>query len=228
MIRSNLSVTQLIGNFSREVITQWSRTFSNYKMWVVLAGTALSMVPIIIFIVPYLHFIENRKGFALNDAVLNLLPVAELSKLIFFILYVTAMLVVFFCLKRPILLLQGIQMFIVLQYLRNICLFLTPLEAPVDIVPLQDPILEYFAYSNQPYLKDLFFSGHTASMVVFAILCWSNTFLRRLILILTVVMAYLLLVQHCHYTIDIFGGVVAALGVSRLVRFFWHKVDHSL
>jgi len=76
----------------------------------------------------------------------------------------------------------------------------------VGLVGLVDPVSNFF-YGEKFVTKDLFFSGHT-SMVFLLYLCLSGRKEKRLGLIATAAVAFLLLVQHVHYTLDVVGALV--------------------
>jgi membrane-associated phospholipid phosphatase len=57
--------------------------------------------------------------------------------------------------------------------------------------------------------KDLFFSGHTSSVFLLFLTIPGRTD-KRLALLATAVVAFLLLVQHVHYTLDVLGGLLFA------------------
>lgn len=79
---------------------------------------------------------------------------------------------------------------------------LVPLEPPVDIIPLQDDFLSGTFYDGRVLLKDLFFSGHTASIAVLAFLIQDKKW-SRMILTMSIIVGSMLIMQHVHYTIDV-------------------------
>ena len=106
--------------------------------------------------------------------------------------------------------------------------WLTPLEAPEGFVPLRDPVLdillrilegaggcgaEHRKRQRALPTRDLFFSGHTATMW----LCffsvsegeWSQL-IRFLLFGLAVVVSVCLVLQRIHYSVDVVVGVVIA------------------
>jgi hypothetical protein len=58
--------------------------------------------------------------------------------------------------------------------------------------------------------KDLFFSGHTATMVFVCVFLKRNIE-KKIALILSVLLVILLLIQHIHYTIDVIGAIAFTL-----------------
>jgi membrane-associated phospholipid phosphatase len=98
--------------------------------------------------------------------------------------------------------------FIILSLFRVATIALVPLNAPAGLIGLVDPFSNFF-YGDKFVTKDLFFSGHTSS-VFLQYLCLQGKMDKRLALMATVVVGFLLLVQHVHYTMDVLGGFVFA------------------
>jgi PAP2 superfamily C-terminal len=110
----------------------------------------------------------------------------------------------------------AIEAYDVLLVARAACMFLTPLDPPLGIIPLRDPIVEDLG-AGIHLTRDLFFSGHTATL---ALLAWivPGRRMRVLLTAATVVVACLLLLQHVHYTVDVLVAPFCAYGCQRLVR----------
>lgn len=219
---------QFVDKYISDAGKVWQWELQKKKFRLTMLMSFVSIIPLLFYLNPFLEYIECRPGFNLADHVLNWLPSMDLSNLIFFILYSSAFVTIVYCLRSPWLLLKGIHALILLQYFRNICLYATPLEAPENIYALQDPLLETIAYSDKANLKDLFFSGHTATIFIFMLLTWNSPGLRVIFGIMTIIMAILLLIQHCHYTVDIIGGVVFAYLSFKWVAWFWMKIQLPL
>ncbi len=214
--------------YKNQVLITWSEVIKIKAFRQLLWFTLLMIIPLLVYLNSFLEFIEQRPGCDLNDPVLKCIPSADISWFIFFVLYSSSLFMILYCLKQPWLLIRGFHVLIILQYLRNICLYLTPLNAPPDIFPLHDPFLDAIAYNDQSKLKDLFFSGHTATIFIFTLLIWNRPVLKYIFGTITVLMAGLLLVQHCHYTIDIIGGIACAYLSFGLVRRIWREMGLNL
>jgi hypothetical protein len=89
-------------------------------------------------------------------------------------------------------------------FMRMCTLFVFPLEPSKVIIPLSDPLIDQLFYNNNIITKDLFFSGHVATLFLF-VLAVPNP-LKYVFIVITLLVAILILIQHVHYTIDILGA----------------------
>jgi membrane-associated phospholipid phosphatase len=96
--------------------------------------------------------------------------------------------------------------YILVSLSRMLTINLFPLNPPVGLIPLIDPISNAF-YGKTYITKDLFYSGHTSSIFLI-FLCLRRRWDRLFTLIGTLLVGFLLLVQHVHYTIDVLGAFV--------------------
>lgn len=175
----------------------------NYKLESVFTF-ALSFA-IIYFMPEFFQRIQLRSGSILNDPVLNYIPPFDVSGYIFFILYSSAFVTLGYLLYFPRTLLWGIQAYCILTLMRALTVYFIPLDPNPSLVPLTDPILNEAFYRGQAVTKDLFFSGHTATMFIMA-LVMPNRRIKLLLILGTVVLGALILVQHIHYTYDVFAA----------------------
>jgi hypothetical protein len=168
-----------------------------------------------------IHFIaefEKRQGMRLNDFVLNMLPPIDLSTPIFLITYSTVFFVLIELLSAPDRLAKGLQMFALLSFLRTLTIYLVPLEAPADIIFLNDPFANILLHQpDLKVVKDLFFSGHTATIALMFFLT-KIKWIRIYCGIALIVSPAFILLQHVHYTIDIIAAIPAAYFCYRLVN----------
>ena len=88
---------------------------------------------------------------------------------------------------------------------RIIAMYLVPLDPPAKMISLIDPFVEYFG-TGQTLTKDLFFSGHTATLFILFIVS-EKGFYKTLFLVSTLLVAFSVLLQHVHYTIDVFAAL---------------------
>tara|TARA_Y100001968_G_scaffold267675_1_gene257700 strand:+ start:99 stop:551 length:453 start_codon:yes stop_codon:yes gene_type:complete len=91
------------------------------------------------------------------------------------------------------------------------------------MIQLADPILNNIIYHANEFLPDqpiythhdLFFSGHTAKCLL-ASLLYKNKKVRIFFITLTCIMATFLLLQHVHYSIDIFFAPIVSFAAIYL------------
>jgi membrane-associated phospholipid phosphatase len=101
---------------------------------------------------------------------------------------------------------------------RAIAMYITPFEAPVTLLPLNDPFVQLFGQGNI-LEKDLFFSGHTATLFLLFLLM-EKRILKVAFLIFTLVVGISVILQHVHYSIDVFAAPFFAYTSYRIVLFF--------
>jgi hypothetical protein len=148
------------------------------------------------------QWIEQRPGFSLEDPLLEVLPATDLSVVIFSLLYLFIVFGIIKLIREPEKFLFALQAFLHVTILRFTTLALTPLESPPGLKILRDPFIEILFY-QQPVTKDLFFSGHTATLVLLYLLFRSTPVLRWVYLVGAITVSLLILIQHAHYTIDV-------------------------
>lgn len=173
----------------------------------------------------YFKNIQNREGIVLSDIVLENIPALDVSTPIFTIIYGTLIYMLCNIFTKPKLLLLFTHTFVIETILRMSTIYLFPLNPPSNLVFLHDTFAELAIYGNtEPITKDLFFSGHTSTMIMIWLFVekpWEKT----LATIAAIVLACLLLIQHVHYTIDVLGAVfftVLSYYIARyILQFKW-------
>ena len=190
----------------------WSQPLFRIKFIVVW----LLIFPLLTVFHVFFAFIEKREGIELSDWLLEQLPVHNVSLPVFLFIWGAALLAIIRCIKSPQILLLLLWSYLLVSLSRMLCIWLVPLNAPPHLIPLVDPLTNFF-YGKQYVTKDLFFSGHTSS--VFIIFLGLEKKRDKIFTLLSAVcVAILLLVQHVHYTIDILAAPVAAYLCYKLAR----------
>lgn len=153
-------------------------------------------------------YIEHRTGIQLADPFLHLIPRFDFSVAIFMLLYTALSITILTHLNRPHIILRIIEMHLWVAVVRQLCILLIALEPPVGIIVLRDVFLENTVYPRQsPLTKDLFFSGHVASVWLY-FLCAEHPILKRFLLLATVLMSFMILSMRVHYTYDVYGAIL--------------------
>jgi PAP2 superfamily C-terminal len=182
-----------------------------------MAIGGLVLVCLLLSIWPaYLARIEARDGVQLNDFVLDSLPVYDASLAVFISLWSAALLLIYRVQRSPAIYLRFIWGYALLFITRIISIGLTPLDPPDGLIELRDPLSNYF-YGATFITKDLFFSGHTASICLMAF-CLIHPRDRWLVFFGTAVVGIGVLLLRIHYTADVIAAPFFAYGVYRLAK----------
>lgn len=161
----------------------------------------------------FFSFVQSRNGIPINDFVLNALPARDVSGYIFLVLYPASFFLFWRIKSNSTMCITFLWGYIFLCLIRMLTISLIPLDAPKHLMHLSDPFSIIF-YGTNMITKDLFFSGHTASLCLIG-LCLENKREKIIVFISAAILAVLLLIQHVHYTAD----VIAAPFFSYL---FWY------
>lgn len=182
----------------------WRRALQEWLfMKRVLTGIVAIFLVLAIFPL-FFQYIEKREGVVLHDVLLQYLPPVDASVPIFILIWGMLFLFVVRAVKNPALLLTFTYCYLVLCLTRIVTITLVPLDPPPGLIPLADPISN-ICYGYKFVTKDLFFSGHTATMFLLY-LCFDKKRDRQIALIVTLLVGTLVLVQHVHYTYDVLAA----------------------
>ncbi len=176
----------------------WSK--SRFKKQLILGSVVL--IVILIFFSSFLTRIEQREGRVINDWLLNNIPSIDLSIPIFTIIWSCALLLIWQSSKNPAIFLTYLWGFIFLMLSRMVTISLVPLNPPNHLIPLLDPLINKTFYDGVFITKDLFYSGHTASILLMSF-CLKNNVHKKITLVAAISIGIMVLLQHIHYTIDV-------------------------
>jgi hypothetical protein len=202
----------------------WTAALHNSKFRIHLALSILGLAAFALSLPYYFnHILLNKPGVQLYDSVLFLFTPKDWSTEIFVALYCCAALSVILNIKNPKTILLGTQIYVVVNFMRMISLYLFTLEAPQGIIPLNDPFLTHIAYGQPVYVKDLFFSGHITTLFLL-FLVEDHHLLKWILLFATITVAVMLAWQRVHYTIDMLAAPLVTWLVFRFFRWFNQQV----
>ena len=177
---------------------------------------SIVLLPVIVYgFSLFLGWVEQRDGLEIDDPVLSLFQPVDISALIFAVTYLPVIAGIIYAARDPWLLLRTLYAYSILLLLRTITIYCVPLDPPADIIPLRDPVLELTAYSGKAIVKDLFFSGHTATHFMFFLLA-KHKGVGMFFLMCTFLVGVLVLAQHVHYTVDVLAAPAFAWMAVRL------------
>jgi membrane-associated phospholipid phosphatase len=114
-----------------------------------------------------------------------------------------------------------LQAYSLLGVIRMAAMYIIPLNPPPDMIPLNDPFVEYFG-TGRLLTKDLFFSGHTATLFLLFLTVQSKK-LKILFLTCTIALGLSVLLQHVHYSIDVLAAPFFTYTCFHIILFFHKK-----
>ena len=165
-------------------------------------------------------WVEQRPGAVLADPVLALLAPRDVTWPIFTLIYAGLLLAVIRLVRTPVRLVLGVQAYVVMALLRIAVMWATPLDPPPGMIVLDDPLVQGFGGASHPLTRDLFFSGHTSTMFLL-FLAVPGRAARAFFLACTASVAFLVLVQHVHYAVDVLAAPPFAYAAWRIARKTW-------
>ena len=193
----------------------WKDFLSDKKNKVELVVSLILLALVLTGLARFVNFVEYRPGVAFSDPVLDLFNPIDMTWLTFGFIYIALVIAVASLINNPRQLLFALQLYTLMAFVRIIAMFLLPLEPPEKMILLKDPFVEFFG-SGQTLTKDLFFSGHTATLFILFLVS-KNKIIKTLFLISTILVAIFVLLQHVHYTIDVFAAVYFTYACYKLL-----------
>jgi membrane-associated phospholipid phosphatase len=199
----------------------WKQALSDKKLRLQFVLTGIVLAGVLWSLSNFLNFIETRQGIILADPLLSHFKPLNLTWLIFGLIYLSLITVLFHLAKYPKQLMFILQAYSLLVIIRMAAMYVLPLNPPPDMIPLNDPFVEYFG-TGRLLTKDLFFSGHTATLflIFFTV---QNKKLKIVFLTCAIAVALSVLLQHVHYTIDVLAAPFFTYVSFRIILFFHKK-----
>ncbi|MFA7227478.1 MAG: phosphatase PAP2-related protein [Melioribacteraceae bacterium] len=199
-----------------EIKSVWKLALENRSYRTRLAITIFLLAIVLFFLAKFLAYNEDRPGFSFNDPFLSSFDPVDVTWFTFALIYIGLIAALGFLAFHPARLLVALQSYTLVAALRLITIYFLPLNAPIHIIPLEDPFIEFFG-GGTTLLRDLFFSGHTSTMFLFFLTAKGKK-LKTVFLICTILIAFLVLIQHVHYTIDVLAAPFFAYTSYRISR----------
>jgi membrane-associated phospholipid phosphatase len=179
----------------------WESFVRNKSLRLEFVFTIIFFIAVLLFFSRFLQFVEKREGIILSDPILNSFNPVDLTWLTFVLIYISVIIAIIMLLQTPQRLMFAIQCYTLLVIFRTITMFLTPLQAPITLIPLNDPFVQLFG-NGEVLRNDLFFSGHTATLFLLYLIS-EKKILKRIFLIFTLLVGTAVILQHVHYAVDV-------------------------
>jgi len=184
----------------------WKEAVKDQCFLIKLIVVSAIFIGILVAFPHFFHHIEQRDGKLLRDFIVENVRPTDVSIPIFICIWGITALVIVRSVKEPQLFLNAFCAFVILTLFRMVTISLIALNPPQGLIPLVDPISNFFYGKSHFITKDLFFSGHTSSQFLYFL----SLYKRRdkvLALVSTVIVGSLVLVQHVHYTVDVVAAI---------------------
>jgi hypothetical protein len=198
--------------------TAWANTWKIKADRLKIIIGSVIILSIITALPIFFGHIEKRQGVVLHDWVLEHIPPHNVSIIIFIIIWGMALLILYRALYKPNIYTLYCWSLILVCIMRIISISIFALNPPVGFIPLADPLTGVF-YGQAIITKDLFFSGHIAT-VTLIFLCLEKKPDKIIGFISIIAIAVLLVVQHIHYTIDILASPIVTYACYLFTRRF--------
>jgi hypothetical protein len=201
----------------------WKSFFNIHRSRNEFIITVILLAILMLSFSQFLQFIEKRKGVILPDPLLNSFSPIDFTWLTFSLIYLSIIVFFISVIKEPDKILIALQAYCLMVIFRTIAMYLVPLEAPKTIILLNDPFVQLFG-KGEILTKDLFFSGHTGTLFLLFLLS-ENKVLKAIFLISTTFVGAAVLLQHVHYSIDVFIAPFVAYASYRIIKLYRERIS---
>ncbi len=181
----------------------WKAAWQNNIFRIYFILTLVVFFIIIVVYGSFLDYIEARPGIILTDPVLYLFSPLDVTWYTFSIIYLSVVVALVHLSWQPHQLLITFQAYSFIALARMASMYLTPLDPPPLLIPLEDPFVQ--SLSTGVLTRDLFFSGHTSTLLLLH-LSSTGRKMKIFFLICTILVGLLVLWQHVHYSIDVLAA----------------------
>ncbi|MDX9789825.1 MAG: phosphatase PAP2-related protein [Candidatus Kapabacteria bacterium] len=201
--------------FLKSIKEAWTSELGQKGFSYQIILSILSVVIGLFMFTRFLAFVEDNPGIVLPDPILALFNPVDISWFTFIVMYASVVIAIVSLLPAPKSLMLGLQSYTLMLAIRTVAMYSIPLEAPASILPLIDPMVSEVGVGKL-MTKDLFFSGHTATIFIMYLVSEKKSF-RLFFLFSTIIIGAAVLIQHVHYTVDVVAAPFFAYGVFRIV-----------
>lgn len=170
----------------------------------------------------FVGFVETRPGVALSDPILAMFSARDATAETFVLVFGGIFFMLISLWKNKPALLLSFHAYIIMIWIRMAMMYLVPLDPPEGIIPLNDLLVRFFG-NSVVLTRDLFFSGHTATLFIF-FLTAQNKIFKYIFLAACISVGFCVLIQHVHYTIDVVAAPFFAYAAYRASRVIDYRI----
>jgi len=203
----------------KKIKFKYSKCFSNKNFLISLFYSVLFLLSALIINFYAGNYATEKASLPVTDIVLSNIRVFDVDVIfnygpIFLIVFM--FIIIFFEPKKLPFTIKSLSLFIVI---RSIFISLTHIGPfPTQIIENGTNIISKFNYSG-----DLFFSGHTGTAFLMALIFWENIPLRYFLLSYSIFMGIVVLLGHYHYTIDVLAAFFITHTIYHIALFLFKK-----
>lgn len=197
------------------MFSDWKSFLNDKRYTTILTISIILLFILLVVFAKFLIFVENRQGVVLEDPIMKMFTALDLNIPIFIVIYGSLVSGLIILAGAPKNLLIGIQTYSLMLIFRIVGMYITPLDIPLGSINLQDPLV-FVLGTGQIITKDLFFSGHTATLFII-FLVMNNRKLKLLYLFLTITVAIMIYLQKAHYLLDILVAPFVSYAAYRMI-----------
>lgn len=183
----------------------WRYAWRDRSFRTALLAAAITILPLAVGLPVFFDHIGAKPGGYPPDPLIAAVGPVDVTWLTFLVLYGGVFIAVARASRDPFMIARGLHAYAILQLFRMAAMQLCTFEPPPDIIPLIDPVTAVFYPGGVPFLKDLFFSGHTATLALMVCISRGAT-LRWLMVAATIIVGALVILQHVHWTVDVLAA----------------------
>jgi PAP2 superfamily C-terminal len=195
----------------------WKEALQSTRVrWAIVFCMITFLLMVLLMPAYYRDIINPKRGFQMDDPLLNFFTPRDWYMPIFFILYVAVGDTFYRYFRNPGIVLLGVTTYCAVNIVRTITMYIITLEPPSGMILLTDPISSAL-YPSTGFAKDLFFSGHVSTIMI-VVLLEKNRLAKALKALGTVIIAVLLAWQRVHYTLDLLAAPVFTYLVFLIVQ----------
>lgn len=170
-------------------------------------------------------YVESTNGPALPDTILDHLEPVNFGPMpIYLHRAAVTLLLMYMLFARPTKLTFGLKAICLLIIVRSFTMVLTNLGLPAGRIP-DEVGLAHVESIN--FTKDLFFSGHVAFSFLGYLLLRSEGIIKYFMLISSLILSFIVLAMHLHYSIDVVAAFFFTYGVYKITAYLFKK-DYEL
>lgn len=169
----------------------------------------------------FLLYVEARRGAYIDDPLFKMFEAVDLNVITFTILYITLITGLTALSFNPRSFIIAIQTYILMVIFRTAAMYVTPLEPPIGTIDLLDPVVFMIGTGGTKLTKDLFFSGHTATLFIFFLALRNK--LKYAYLAAAITIALCVVLQKAHYTIDVLAAPFFTYTAYRIIMLMHRK-----